>query len=181
MAALSEKLKADSVPAAYCVSANTGKDIMRQLQNNGGVVLNHSNTHIDMTKLSTEQIELELGAAIDALEDGNIKNHNIFFPPYGSYTQEILDICYNKDILPVLFDVDMSQWAEEKGASIAKQVLKRCKNGSIVFVDIDKISQDKVIYVINEIKKKKWEIISLENLLYRDNYSIDKNGVQNTK
>ncbi len=178
---LSEKLKTEGIPAAYCVSANTSKEILGQLQNNGGIVLNHSNTHINMTKLSGEQIELELDAAKDTLDSNNIIHNSIFFPPFAGYTQEMLNICYNKNLLPVLYDVNISQWCDEKESSIAKQVLKKCKNGSIIYADMDKLTQDKLIHVINEIKKKKWDIISLDKLLHKDNYSIDKNGVQNTK
>lgn len=178
---ISERLNAKGIPAAYCVSANTSKEVLSQLQNNGGMVLNHSNTHINMTKLSAEQIELELDAAKDALDSNNINHNSIFFPPFAGYTQEMLNACYDRNLLPVLYDVDISQWCNEKEASIAKQVLKKCKNGSIIYADMDKLTQDKLMYAINEIKKKKWDIISLDGLLYKDNYSIDKNGVQNTK
>lgn len=173
-----EALRAEGVYAAYCVSANVNTDILQRLQN-VGTVLNHSNTHINMARLSLEQAALELSAAQQTLDGIAGACGEIFFPPFAEYTRELVSLCTENGLLPVLYSVDISQWADDDAKSLAKRVSKHCQNGAILYADMDVLTREKLVHTVSELKKK-WDIVRLEELLYGDGIA-DSNGVQSKK
>ena len=155
-------------------------DLVKQIHENGYEIGTHSNTHPDLTKLNRDQIDLELNNSISAIKtacaDVDIK---LFRAPYGAYNNTVIDSAENLGLKTIQWDVDSLDWKGLSGAEIATRIMDRVKPGSIILChnNSDHIL-DALPIVLDRLKMQGYKITCIGDLVYGDNYTIDRAGVQ---
>lgn len=141
----------------------------------------HSNTHPDMTKLSQESVENELKTCVEKIENITNKKVTLFRPPFGAYNNTLIDTCEKLGLIPIQWDVDTLDWKGLSGAEMTNRVMKKVKNGSIILMhnNSDNILEG-LRMILDRLKLQGYEITSVGELVYKENYTIDRNGVQHT-
>ena len=155
-------------------------DIVKKIHENGYEIGTHSNTHPDLTKLNRDQINLELTNSVSAIKSACPEVEvELFRAPYGAYNNAVIESAEALGLTTIQWDVDSLDWKGLSGAEIATRIMDRVKPGSIILChnNSDHIL-DALPIVLDRLKKQGYEIKCIGDLIYEDNYTIDRAGVQ---
>ena len=84
---------------------------VKALHDAGHEVMNHSNTHAHMSKLSREEIIADVEACSDKIEAVTGVRPTLIRPPYGEYNDTVISAIRSIGMEPIQWDVDVSQTA----------------------------------------------------------------------
>ena len=154
-------------------------DEVKLIQEHGYEIGTHSNTHPDLVKLSAEQIRLELEQSVQKIKSVVDVDVELFRAPFGSYNNTVIDTASAMGLQTIQWDVDSLDWKGISGSEISNRILSRVKNGSIILChnNSDHIL-DALPIVLDRLKKQGYTITCIGDLVYKDNYIIDRAGVQ---
>ena len=139
----------------------------------------HSATHPYMSKLSKSQIELELSTSKSLIEKISGRHVDLFRPPYGDYSDTLLNVAKEQGLYTIQWDVDSLDWKGLSKEQIASRVVSGCKNGSIVLMHNDgKHTLEALPAIIDGLRAKGFTFKTVGELIYKDNYTIDHTGRQ---
>lgn len=153
---------------------------VKALAESGHQVQNHSNTHPHMPQLAREQIKDEILSCNKKIENITGKSPTLLRPPYGDYDNALIETVGELKMQTIQWDVDSLDWKESATAeSICKRVTSKVKNGSIVLFHNDADHTPEALPTILKcLKEKGYEFVSIEDLIYKDNYEINHDGTQ---
>lgn len=157
-------------------------DMVKKIDENGFEIGTHSKTHPDMTKLSKEAINEELVDSVNLIKNITGKEVQYFRAPYGAYSNELLDISENLGLTAIQWDVDSLDWKGLSSQTIAQNVLSKVKNGSIILMhnNADNVVQG-LILILTRLNQLGYKVTSVGELVYKTDYTIDRNGTQISK
>lgn len=139
----------------------------------------HSATHPYMSKLAKSQMELELSTSKSLIESASGRKIDLFRPPYGDYSDAVLDTAKAQGLYTVQWDVDSLDWKGISKEQIAQRVVSKCQNGSIVLMHNDgKHTLEALPAIIDGLRAKGFTFKKVGDLIYKDNYTIDHTGRQ---
>ena len=105
---------------------------VKALADAGHEVMNHSNTHAHMTKLSKDEIIADVNACNDKIEAVTGVRPTLIRPPYGEYDDNVISAIRSMDMEPIQWDVDSLDWKDLSAGDITKRVTGKVQAGSIV-------------------------------------------------
>lgn len=139
----------------------------------------HSATHPYMSKLSKSQQALELSTSKSLIEGLTGKKVELFRPPYGDYSDALLDTAKDNGLYTIQWDVDSLDWKNLSKEQITSRVVGGCRNGSIVLMHNDgKHTLEALPYIIDGLRAKGFTFKTVGELIYKEGYTIDHTGRQ---
>ncbi len=139
----------------------------------------HSATHPYMSKLSKSQISLELSTSKTLIENITGRSVELFRPPYGDYSDALLDEAKAQGLYTIQWDVDSLDWKGLSKEQIASRIVNNCRNGSIVLMHNDgEHTLEALPAIIDGLRAKGFTFKTVGELIYKDNYIIDHTGRQ---
>ena len=81
-------------------------DDVLEIYNRGHEIGNHSSTHPNMAKLSIEEMTKELKGAEDAIEKIIGQKPTVFRPPFGAYSNSLIEACETNGYYVIQWDVE---------------------------------------------------------------------------
>lgn len=154
-------------------------EITQKIAENGFEIGIHSNTHPDMSKLSKAQMKTELETNLSILKACTGKDAELFRPPFGAYNDTLINLCSEMDLYAIQWDVDSLDWKGLSASQLSGRVIKGAKNGSIVLFHNN---SDNIIaglkMVLEHFKNNNIKAVSVGELIYKDNYTINQQGTQ---
>ncbi len=156
------------------------KDELKKLAASNRIEIGtHSATHPYMSKLSKSQMELELTTSREIIENITGRKVDLFRPPYGDYSDTLLNVCKEQGLYAIQWDVDSLDWKNLSKEQIASRIVGSARNGSIILMHNDgKHTLDALPSVIDGLRAKGFTFKTVGELIYRDNYTIDHTGRQ---
>ncbi len=156
-------------------------DIVKKIDESGCEIGTHSNTHKDMAKLSKESVSEELSLSIEKIKEVTGKDVTLFRAPFGSYNNTLLETADEFNLKTIQWDVDTLDWKGLSAGEMNNRVLNKVQNGSIILMhnNSDNIL-DGLRLILTTLQNKGYEIGSVSDLVYEDNYTIDRNGIQHS-
>lgn len=154
-------------------------DMVKAIDEAGLEIGTHSNTHPDMVKLDKATMKSELETSISKIKSITGKEVSLFRAPFGSYNNALLETAESLNLKTIQWDVDSLDWKGLSASDIANRVLSRVKNGSIILMhnNSDNVL-DGLRLILNKLKIQGYKVTGISELIYNDNYTIDRNGVQ---
>lgn len=152
---------------------------VKMIAERGHDIGNHSTTHPDMANLSEEEIAQELNTSADTIESLTGKRPVLFRPPYGSYSDRLINTAESLGYQTIQWSVDSLDWKDISTAQIVERVSRNVKDGSIILFHNN--AQHVLEYlpqVLDNLKNSGYEIVKINDLIYHENYHIDNNGIQ---
>ncbi len=139
----------------------------------------HSNTHPDMAKLDGSTMKKELETSISKIENLIDKKVELFRPPFGSYNNTLIKTCDSLGLKTIQWDVDSLDWKGLSAGDVTSRVLSKVKNGSIILChnNADNVV-DSTRLILQRLQNQGYKVTSVGQLVYKDNYTIDRNGLQ---
>lgn len=157
-------------------------DMVKKIAESGCDIGNHSKEHLNMSTLSREKIVSELDYVSDTVKELTGIQPKFFRPPFGDYNNTLLEVVEEKNMIGVQWTVDSLDWKGLSATEILSRVTSSVKNGSIILFhnNSDNILEALPL-VISYLKNQGYKMVTLSNLVYQDNYTIDGNGIQHKK
>lgn len=154
-------------------------DMVKAIDEAGFEIGTHSNTHPDMANLSKETMKNELETSISKIKSITNKEVTLFRAPFGSYNNALIETADSLNLKTIQWDVDSLDWKGLSASEISNRVISRVKNGSIILMhnNSDNIL-DGLRLTLNRLKVAGYKVTSISNLIYQEDYTIDRNGVQ---
>lgn len=154
-------------------------ELVKKIDERGFEIGTHSKTHPDMTKISKETMIEELEDSVSLINKYVDKKVTYFRPPYGAYNNMLLDTASDLGLVTIQWDVDSLDWKGLSAQSIAERVLGQVKNGSIILMhnNADNVVAATTL-VLAQLIQKGYKVSSVGELVYKSDYTIDRNGVQ---
>lgn len=139
----------------------------------------HSNTHPDMAKLSKETMRSELETSLKKIKDVAGVDAKLFRAPFGSYNNNLIDVANGLNLKTIQWDVDSLDWKGLSAGDITARVMGKVKNGSIILMhnNADNVI-DALRLTLNRLQVAGYKITSISDLVYGEDYIIDRNGIQ---
>lgn len=139
----------------------------------------HSSTHPYMSKLTKDKATLELSTSKKLIESITGRTVKLFRPPYGDYSDKVLDIAKEQGLTTIQWDVDSHDWMDITKDEIIKRVVEKSRNGSIVLMHNDgKYTAECLPAIIDGLRARGFTFKTVGELIYDDNYTIDHTGRQ---
>ena len=145
----------------------------------GHEIGNHSYSHPLFTKIGEDKIKEELSKTNEIIEKNTGVKPKLFRFPSGDYNEQSVRVVMAEGYTPIQWDVDSVDW-KELGADIEyNRVIKGVKSGSIVlFHNNAKYTPDNLDKLLGELANKDYKFLTVSQLIYWENYSIDGDGQQ---
>lgn len=154
-------------------------DSVRALTAAGHEVCNHSNTHPHMPKLSAAEMEAQITSCSEKIKAVTGKAPELFRPPYGDYSDDVIRTVSRLGMYPVQWSVDSLDWRDPTPQQISSRVLSRVKPGSIVlFHNGAKNTPAALPTVLQTLQSQGYQIVPVSQLIVRSGYTIDSAGMQ---
>ena len=153
---------------------------VKQLSDAGHQVHNHSNTHPHMPSISGVQKTDELNSCNQKIAAVTGKTPTLFRAPYGDYDNATIEAAESLGMYVVQWDVDSLDWKDNATPdSICKRVTSKVKNGSIVLFHNDADHTPEALpNILKCLKDEGYEFVFIDELIMKENYKIDNNGMQ---
>lgn len=152
---------------------------VKALSEAGHEICNHSNTHPHMSELSREQMEKELSDCNDKIEAITGKKPALFRPPYGDYSNDVIEVVNSLNMHCVQWDIDSLDWQRPSAQEMKERVLSGIRPGSIIlFHNGAEGTLEALLQTIEAILAEGYRIVPLSELIYDGYYVTDQNGRQ---
>ncbi len=154
-------------------------DMVKAIDEAGLEIGTHSNTHPDMVKLDKTTIKNELTTSMEKITEITGKEVKVFRPPYGSYNNDLLNVCSSLGLSAVQWDVDTLDWKGLSASEVTSRVMNHVQNGSIILMhnNADHVTES-LRLTLDWLTMKGYKVTSVGELIYSENFTIDSNGVQ---
>lgn len=179
---LIEILKKHNATATFFIVGDWAEkfpDSVKAFYNAGHTIANHSDTHKAFSKCTREEIKEEIVNCNKKLESITGEKVTLIRAPSGDYTNESLEVTKSLEMYMIQWDNDSLDYTGLTVDEIVNRVLSRAQNGSIVLfhngVENTAAALDEIL---TELESQGYSFVSVNDLIYTDNYSIDHTGRQ---
>lgn len=156
-------------------------DKAREIVARGHEIGMHSVSHPDFRKLNSEQIKKELLDNQKMIKDITGFEADLFRPPFGAYNNKLIQICSELNIYPIQWSIDSLDWKNISTADMVKRVTKADAGDIVLFHNDGANTPDALAEILKNFKERGLKVVPISELIYKNNYYIDVNGVQHTK
>lgn len=160
--------------------ATTYSTELKALADSGRIEIGtHSNTHPHMNSLSVSEIEQELTTSIDIIENITSQEIDLFRAPFGEYSDTLINTASDLGLYTIQWDVDSLDWQDISAYDITQRVINKVTNGSIVLMhNAGENTLEALPVMIASLINKGYTLVTIGDMIYRDNYTIDVAGRQ---
>ena len=152
---------------------------LKEIYNRGHEIGNHSYVHPDFAKIGKDRIVDEINKTEDIIKQVIGIKTELFRFPSGSYNDNGIKVVEELSYKIIHWDVDSVDWKQLGLDSEYNRVIKNVKPGSIVlFHNNGKYTPSNLDKLIPELQSQGYEFVKVGELIYKDSYEIDNEGVQ---
>lgn len=173
--------KHDAVATFFIVGdwAEKFPESVKAFYDAGHTIANHSDTHKAFSKCSREEIKEEIINCNEKLEKITGEQITLLRAPSGDYTDQSLEIAKELGMFTIQWDCDSLDYTKISVDEIVNRVTTGTKNGSIIlFHNGVENTAEALDKVLTELKKQGYSFVSVNDLIYKENYYLDHTGRQ---
>ena len=155
------------------------EELVKKIHSKGHELGNHSNTHSNTTILDDKEIVEEIQLTTDKISKLVGEDVNLYRPPFGEIDDNTMEICKSLGYQVVKWDIDSLDWKEIGAHNITDRVIRNSQPGSIVLFHAN-VNGIKYYLddILTKLEQNNYKAVSVSDLIYQDNYTVDSNGVQ---
>ncbi|QAT40881.1 polysaccharide deacetylase family protein [Clostridium sp. JN-9] len=165
-------LKENNVKASFFVIGSTvikNSSIVKKAYNDGNLILNHSYSHIELTKAKDQVIKDEIVKTEDAIYSVIGEKPDIIRPPYGEIDDNLIKIETELGYkASVLWSTDTLDWSQKEPDNIVNNVIDNVRPGEIILMHTNEDKSATVAalpIIIKKLKAMGYEIVTLDKIL----------------
>lgn len=140
---------------------------------------NHTLNHAHVAQMSYEDNLEDMKRCNELIEEITSKRVKYYRGAYGEYSNEVIVAAEDLGMQVIQWDVDTLDYTGKTTNEMCERIKKKISNGSIILMHNDtKYTATGLQQIIDTIQAEGFEIISLEKLVYAENYQINHEGRQ---
>ena len=152
---------------------------VQALHDAGHEVMNHSDAHPHMAKLTAKQIIDEVNRCSDKIEAVTGVRPTLFRCPYGEYDDNVIGTVNGMGLTTVQWDTDSLDWKKLTAGEIYKRVSSKVQPGSIVlFHNAGLHTPEALPSIIEYLLAEGYTIVPVSEILLTGDTYIDHAGRQ---
>lgn len=152
---------------------------VRSLADAGHEVMNHSDTHPHMSKLSPQEVCAEVNRCSDKIEAITGVRPTLFRCPYGEYDDNVISAIKSLGVTSIQWNVDSLDWKELPADEITARVTSKIVPGSIVlFHNAGLHTPEALPAILDWLSANGYKAVPVSELLLQGDTAIDHTGKQ---
>lgn len=152
---------------------------VKALHDAGHEVMNHSDAHPHMAKLTAKQIIDEVDRCSDKIEAVTGVRPTLFRCPYGEYDDNVIGTVNGMGLTTVQWDTDSLDWKKLTAGEIYKRVSSKVQPGSIVlFHNAALHTPEALPTILSCLINDGYTVVPISQLILDAPYTIDHTGRQ---
>lgn len=182
--AVLSSLKEASAPACFFVTGEWIEkypDAIKKILSSGHEIGNHGDNHKHMNQLSMEECKKEIAGCHAKLKKLTGNDMSFFRAPYGEYNNTVVEAATQSGYQTIQWSVDSLDWKNYGTANLINTVIhhKDLENGAILLLhNGTTYTAEALPSLLQALKEKGYDFVSLKRLILKDQYSIDHTGKQ---
>ena len=148
----------------------------------GHELANHSYNHPHVNNLNYDKNVEQINKCSDLIKSITGKESTLYRGPYGEYNDTVLQAAKDTNHIAIQWSIDTLDYNSLTGEQMWERIEPKLENGSIILMhngtENTAISLE---MIISNIKAKGYNIVPVSELIYKENFEIDNNGVQYKK
>ena len=154
-------------------------DSLKKIYENGNEIANHSESHPHVNNLNYEKNIEQITKCSARVKQITGNPTTLYRGPYGEYNDTVLKAAEASNHITIQWNIDSLDYKGLTAEQMWERIEPKLQKGSIILMhngtENTALSLDTLI---KNIKEKGYEIVTVSDLIYKDNYTIDNNGVQ---
>lgn len=154
-------------------------ELVKLLDESGIEIGTHSNTHPYMSKLTADQIRVELETSKNLITNITGKPVTLFRPPYGDYNDTLINVADELSLKTIQWSVDSLDWKGLNTSQMLSRITPDISGGGIILFhnNSDHIVEALPV-IIDTLTEQGYELVCLSDLIYDSDYTINNLGIQ---
>lgn len=157
-------------------------EAVKKISDAGHEIANHSDGHKHVNNLSLEDNENEIKMCSEKIEKITGNKTSLYRGPYGEYNNTVIQAAENQKHITIQWSLDTLDYNGLTGDEMWARLNEKLKNGDIILShNGTEHTADSLDKLLTNIKEKGFQVVTVSELIYEENYVIDSNGVQKQK
>ena len=154
-------------------------DSVKALHEAGHEIMNHSDTHPNMPKLSRDKMIAEINTCNDKIQALTGVRPTLFRAPYGDYDNALIETVESMGMYCIQWDVDSLDWKDPPVSDIVRRVTSQVSSGSIVlFHNAAANTPAALPSIIEGLQAQGYSFLPVSEMIYTDHYTVNHEGRQ---
>ena len=142
----------------------------------------HSNTHPHVEQLSAEKNLEEIKLGVEKLQKITGEQTRLYRTPYGEYNDTVINTARENGYYTIQWNIDTLDYKGLTGDEMWGRIKEKLQKGSIILThNGTEHTADSLDMLLKNIKTNGYQVTTVSDLIYKDNYIIDNNGTQINK
>lgn len=139
-------------------------EIVKQMQEEGHLIGNHSYEHVDLSKLSDAEAIKQVDKTNEAIHKITGEYPEYIRPPFGSWKS---NLDYETTMIEVMWNIDPLDWQTPDTKVVVDRVIKDVEENDIILLhDASKSSVEAAFEIIDILQKEGYEFVTVEEILF---------------
>ena len=177
-----ETLKNNDVKITFFMVGNwvdKYPEAVKKIYEAGHEIGSHSNTHPHVNQLSSEKNLEEIKLSVSKIEKITGSKTNLYRAPYGEYNDTVIKVAKENGYYPIQWNIDTLDYKGLTGEKMWERIKNKLECGAIILShNGTDHTADSLDMLIKNIKNKGYQITTVSELIYKENYTINNNGTQ---
>ena len=158
---------------------NRYPEAVKKIAEAGHEIGNHSDTHPHVNNLSLEKNREEIQKCSQKIEQITGKKTKLYRGPYGEYNDTVIKSAKSQNHTTIQWNLDTLDYSGLTGEEMWKRLENKLTPGSIILShNGTKHTADSLEMLLEQIEQKGYKIVTVSELIHKENYYIDVNGTQ---
>ena len=154
-------------------------DAVKKIYESGNEIANHSESHSHVNNLNYDKNVEEITKCSDRVKSITGNHTTLYRGPYGEYNDTVVKASQASNHTMIQWNIDSLDYKGLTGEQMWDRIKPKLEKGSIILMhngtENTALSLD---MIIKNIKHEGYELVTVSELIYKENYIIDNNGVQ---
>lgn len=157
-------------------------DAVKKISEAGHEIANHSDGHKHVNNLNIEENEKEVKLCSDKIEAITGKKTTLYRGPYGEYNNTVIQAAQNQNHITIQWNLDTLDYKGLTADEMWARLNGKVKNGDIILShNGTKHTANSLDKILTNLESNGFKVVTVSDLIYKDNYIIDNNGTQKLK
>ncbi|MDE6727844.1 MAG: polysaccharide deacetylase family protein, partial [Oscillospiraceae bacterium] len=154
-------------------------EYVKKFYDAGHEIENHSDKHPHVLGANVNDLIADTRECSRKIKMLTGEEPTLYRAPYGEFDDSLITTLDGMGMQVIQWDVDSVDWKKPSAADIKKKVLKGVKPGSILLFHNDLANTTEALpEILSNLKSQGYKFVTVKDLIYKDNYTIDANGKQ---
>lgn len=160
--------------------AEKNPEAVKKIADRGHEIGNHSDNHPHVNQLSLEKNREEIQECSKKIENLTGKKTTLYRGPYGEYNNTVMQAAKSQGHTVIQWNIDTLDYSGLTGEQMWKRIKEKLAPGSIILShNGTKHTADSLDMLLHRIiEENGYQVVTVSNLIYQENYVIDNNGTQ---